>query len=392
MKVVFIAPFGLGQKTTVWARTLPLAQSLVKQGHNASILIPPWDTPTDSNRSWSVDGVEIVNVALAGGLAATVLRLLRACAQRQPDIVHIVKPRAHAGIVQWLLWQRRHLTSGSAPLLLDIDDWEQAWAPINHYAWPVARFLAWQEEWGIRHAHAITAASRWLEQRARRYAPQTPVLYLPNGIDATLLESPIVANRRVASHRARVLFFTRFVEVAPDWLAEFWHNVYAQFPSAQLVIAGHPLHPDGDQPFKTALAGRLPDAGKEVLWLGRVSQEQIQALYADVQCAIFPAEPTVLQQAKCSVRMATTLLHGVPVVASAVGEQANYGASGGAHLLAADAPAAEFAAAVVALLQQPDAQTAMVARAAQTLAMHYRWESLGEKLSEFYELQLKPRE
>ncbi len=43
-------------------------------------------------------------------------------------------------------------------------------------------FLDWQEEWGIRHADGITAASRWLVERAKAYAPETPILYLPNGV------------------------------------------------------------------------------------------------------------------------------------------------------------------------------------------------------------------
>ncbi|MBP8294274.1 MAG: glycosyltransferase, partial [Caldilineaceae bacterium] len=152
--VCFVAPFGLGHKTTVWARTLPLARELVCLGWEATILIPPWDTPADAGRRWRQEGVELVNVALQGGLAATTYRLLHELRRRKPDIVHIVKPRAHAGLVQWLLWQlpRRQRPA----LLLDIDDWEQAWAPINRYPKPVARFLAWQEEWGLRHADGIT--------------------------------------------------------------------------------------------------------------------------------------------------------------------------------------------------------------------------------------------
>ena len=76
MKIAFIAPFGLGQKTTVWARTLPLAKELVKLGHEVKILIPPWDTPADSGKCWSDGGVELINVSLSGGLPFTIFRLL----------------------------------------------------------------------------------------------------------------------------------------------------------------------------------------------------------------------------------------------------------------------------------------------------------------------------
>ncbi len=56
-RLCFVAPFGLRQKTTIWARTLPLAQQLVARGWSATIVIPPWDSPQDSGRRWTEQGV-----------------------------------------------------------------------------------------------------------------------------------------------------------------------------------------------------------------------------------------------------------------------------------------------------------------------------------------------
>jgi glycosyltransferase involved in cell wall biosynthesis len=393
--VCFVAPFGLGQKTTVWARTLPLARDLVRRGWTATILIPPWDTPADAGRTWQEDGVEVVNVALRGGLPATTYRLLHEISRRDPAIVHIVKPRAHAGLVQWLLWQTPRRARPA--LLLDIDDWEQAWAPINRYPRLVARFLAWQEEWGIRHADGVTAASRWLEAKARAYNPGAPVCYLPNGI--TPVEHQLVngelriVNGEVSTPRPSplaprpsplVLFFTRFVEVTPAWLADFWRALHAQAPSARLAVAGSPVQPGLDEPFRAALAAVDPIAAGQVIWLGYAPQSAQPGIYAAATCAIFPAALTPLQEAKCSVRLATTLLAGVPVVASAVGEQAHYGAAGAARLVPADASPAAFAAAVTEVLADPARQAALSAAAQQHLLTTYAWERLGKRLEEFY--------
>jgi len=192
-RITFVAPFGLGQKTTVWARTLPLARYLASQGHTVSIVIPPWDTPADAGKQWLDNGVTLINVPLGGGTPLIAARMMRAIDATRPDIVHIVKPRAHAGLVQWWLWQRRRLemrdwrlgqsliSNPSPRIILDVDDWEQAWAAINPYPRLVARFLAWQEEWGIRHADGITAASRWLVERAQQYTPATPIIIYPTG-------------------------------------------------------------------------------------------------------------------------------------------------------------------------------------------------------------------
>lgn len=370
LRIVYIAPFGLRKKATVWARILPLAQQLVAAGHRATILIPPWDSPQDAGRVEEQNGVRLEHVSLRGGIPGTVRLLVQRCDDLSPNIVHLVKPRAHAGLVHWLLHRRRQ----QSPLLvLDTDDWEQAWNPINRYSWPVARFMDWQEIWGIRHAAAITAASRWLVNKVRELAPQTPCLYLPNGVNP--LESAPIERLMTAGDPPRVLFFSRFVETSPAWLAACWRAVLEQRPDAQLWLAGSPVQPHLAAPFQQALAD-LPGAA----WLGYVSGEHLTALYREVSCAIFPADPVPLQAAKCSVRLATTLLHGVPVVASAVGEQTAYGAEGAANLVAAGAMPEAFAQAILETLQTPGDAAA----AAQSLLARYAWRDLAHRLESFY--------
>ncbi len=206
MRLVYVAPFGLRKKTTVWARTLPLARRMAARGAHVTILIPPWDSPEDANLRWMDEGVEVVNVAVSGGLPSILSRLLHEIAVRRPSIVHIVKPRAHAGLIQYLLWQRRNGGLENTPVLLDIDDWEQAWAKVNHYRKPLARALAWQEEWGIRHADGITAASHWLATRAADYTHSCPILYLPNGVEIPSALPGARAVAAIAASNDRALF------------------------------------------------------------------------------------------------------------------------------------------------------------------------------------------
>ncbi len=378
-RVCFVAPFGLRQKTTIWARTLPLARQLIARGWAATILIPPWDSPQDSGKRWVEDGVELVNVALGGGTLAVVRRLLHEIDRIQPAIVHVVKPRAHAGLVQWWLWQRRKLGTTHPALILDTDDWEQAWAPVNGYAPLMARFLAWQEEWGIRHTDGISAASRWLVDRIQAAAPRIPRLYLPNGV-----APPVPGDLRWQPQDQRdVLFFSRFVEVSPAWLALFAQALHSLAPGARLLIAGTPVQPGIDDAFRRALAAIAPDAAP-VEWLGYVQRADLAAIYARAGCAIFPADAVPLQQAKCSVRLATTLLAGMPVVASAVGEQAAYGADGAARLVVAGAPPITFAAAVAAVLAAPAEQAALSRHAHARLLQRYDWTLLAAQLDTFY--------
>ena len=376
LRIVFVAPFGLKHKTTVWARTLPIAQQLVAAGHTATILVPPWDSPEDAGQEEVIDGVRVVQLSVSGGLLPTVRRLLVATAQANPHIIHSVKPRAHAGLVQWWRWQRR--AGSNAKLVLDVDDWEQAWNPVNRYNWFVGQFMAWQEEWGIRHADGITTASRWLTDKIATVAPQMPTLYLPNGV--TPLTEPPVALPTEAAHSPQVLFFTRLVEVSPAWLHDFWAATRDLVPTAEFVIAGTPVQPWLAAPFHAAMAD-LP----QVRWTGYVPTNQLRDLYAQATCAIFPAMPIPLLQAKCSVRLATTLLHGVPVIASAVGEQVSYGAEGAATFVPADATPTEFAQVVASVIHTPTDNVQTRDDATANLLTRYAWSRLTATLPAFYE-------
>jgi glycosyltransferase involved in cell wall biosynthesis len=301
--------------------------------------------------------------------------MVKAIHAANPHIVHIVKPRAHAGLVQWWLWQRR---PPGIKIVLDVDDWEQAWNPVNRYRWPIGQFLAWQEEWGIRHADGITAASHWLEQKIATVAPHIPTLYLPNGVNP-LPEAPM-SQPATTEQSPLILFFTRLVEIPPEWLRDFWAALHSQVPTAALVIAGTPVQPWLAKPFQAALAG-MP----QVRWTGYVPANELHELYARATCAIFPAMPIPLLQAKCSVRLATTLLHGVPVIASAVGEHTNYGADGAAHLVPAEATPAEFAQAVVETIRNPSQSAQSRSEATERLLGRFAWSRLVELLPEFYE-------
>jgi glycosyltransferase involved in cell wall biosynthesis len=142
--------------------------------------------------------------------------------------------------------------------------------------------------------------------------------------------------------------------------------------------------------FGPVAPAALP-AALDVSFLGGVHPSVLPGIYAASTVAIFPARPEPLQEAKCSVRLATTLLNGVPVVASAVGEQSHFGANGAAALLPADATPAHFADAVATLLEAPAARAAMVAQAHSHLAAHYQWSQLAAQLAGFYALLLHRR-
>jgi len=116
-----VGPFGLHPNKTMQSRALSLAEALVKRGHVVRIIMPPWQTPDEADKSWQDGGVEMRYVSLKGGMPFTVWRMFREAIAWKPDVIHSFKPKAYSGLVAWLLWQfKRH----KLRLVTDTDDWE----------------------------------------------------------------------------------------------------------------------------------------------------------------------------------------------------------------------------------------------------------------------------
>src|SRR5512136_2845582 len=167
MNVVMIGPFGLQPKGTMSARALPMAKALVAREQGVTLLIPPWDHPPDAGREWEEDGVRIVNVSLPPRLplffhVALAFRLVRRVLALRPDVVHCFKPKAYSGLAHFILWWLRRLGLVHSRLVVDEDDWEQAWNDLAPYSHAQRRVFVWQERWGLAHADAIVVASREL--------------------------------------------------------------------------------------------------------------------------------------------------------------------------------------------------------------------------------------
>src|SRR5581483_1845011 len=215
MRIAFVGPFGLKPKGTMAVRALPLAKALTARGHSLALFLPPWSYPQDAGRVSKEDGVRVENVAIAPR-AAIPQRLLSRVRAFQPDAVHVFKPKAYAGLTQWLWWQMRRAGFHKTRIVLDTDDWEGAggWNDREPYSWAQKKFFAWQERWGLTHADRITVASRALETLVCSLGvPREQVVYVPNGVNPLppSLSTRAETRARYGLDDARVmLLYTRF--------------------------------------------------------------------------------------------------------------------------------------------------------------------------------------
>lgn len=386
MRVAMVGSFGLRPKGTMAARALPLAQALTRRGHEVRLILPPWSYPEESGRAWDQDGVQIINVQIAPR-ALIPLRLISAVRQFQPDVAHVFKPKAYAGLAQWLLWQQRRVSRGGARLVLDEDDWEGAggWNEREPYSAMQKRFFASQEQWGLCHADAVTVASRALETMVWGVGVRPErVIYVPNGVNPlpTATESRSETRARLGLGDAlTVLLYTRFFEFDLERLGAVLTEVFARVSGAKLLLVGQGLFGEEKRFFKIAQERGWRE---RIVYVGWVEMDKLRGLFAAADAAIYPFDDTLINRTKAAVKLMDLLACGVPVVADAVGQIREYIVNGETGLLVAPGDTNEFALRVVELLTSPETRAAIGACAAVRLAREYDWTVLAEQVENVY--------
>ena len=381
MRIVMIGPFGLRPRGTMSVRALPLAQALVARGHTVTLLLPPWQNPEDAGKSWEEGGVHIENVALPAGVPGwfhwrLTSALVRRAVALKPDVIHTFKPKAYAGLAHLALRRR-------FPVVVDTDDWEGygGWNDLNPYPAPLKRFFAWQERWGLKHAAAVTVASRALQTLVWAMGgPPERVFYLPNGC----IPRPALP-RTEGGGRPTLLLYTRFFEYNVERLWRIVEGVRARIPDVRLWVVGKGFFAEEETLLSLARAAGwqvaegvspAPDARHSV-YAGLVPPEDLPAHFAQADVALYPFDDTLLNRTKCPVKLLDLLAAGVPVVADAVGQVAESIRHGETGLLVPPGDDAAFIEAVTTLLRDTSLRQSLAEHAARDARERFAWDTLA---------------
>ena len=179
-----------------------------------------------------------------------------------------------------------------------------------------------------------------------------------------------------------MLLYTRFVEFRLERVVEILREVAAGEPRAKLLILG-----EGFYGQESELDELLDDAGlaAHVVFTGWVETDHLPDYFAASDVAIFPIDDTLINRTKCSVKLIDLLTAGLPLVADAVGQAAEYVAEDESGLLVPPEEDAAFAGAVLRLLADPELRAKLGAAAARRLREHFAWERLVEEVEDAYQ-------
>jgi len=386
MKIVMVGPFGLRPKGTMAVRALPLARALVRRGHRVCLALPPWSGEEGGGLVFTMDGVPVITIASprrVPGLwhLAVAWRLARTAFAQNPDVIHCFKPKAYSGLVALLVRLAQRLRLSRVRLVVDTDDWEGygGWNDIERYSRLQKAFFAWQERWGLRHADALTVASRTLQSIvwSMGIAPSR-VAYLPNGVDRDRLAA---AGAAEPASPPTILLYTRFFEFKVERAVEIVAAVLRARPESRLLVVGAGLFGEEEQ-FAAGMAAAGLSA--RMTYAGWVAAADLPRHFAAATVAIYPFDDTLINRTKCAVKLTDLLAAGVPVVADAVGQNAEYIEHGVSGLLVQPGDTAAFAAAVVGLLDDADLRRTLAGGARRRMEAHFTWDGLAARAEDAY--------
>ncbi len=384
MRIAMVGPFGFHPNKTMRSRALGLARPLAARGHQVQIVMPPWQTPAEADKRWQEDGVLVRNIPLSGGLPGVTRRLVREVLDWQPDVVHCFKPKAYSGLAAWWLWQfhRRDVR-----LVVDSDDWEGwgGWNDLAPYSAAQKHFFAWQERWGMTHCHVLTVASRALQTLAWGHGvPPDRVAYVPNGAG---IRTQLAATHERGSGSdgeapPTVLLYSRLFEFETGRLVTALRGVKTAVPTLRILAVGAGLYDADAAQFRQQLAeADLLDAVEDAGW---VEEEALPALLSRADVGLYLMEDTLLNRAKCPVKLADMLALGIPVVGEAVGQVSEYVLHGQTGLLRPSGDTAGLTADLIRLLTDPEERARMAGNGRRHYAENFAWSRLADRLEYVY--------
>lgn len=391
MKIVFLAPFGIRPKGTVLARMVPLAAELRQLGHDVVIIAPPYTNPEDSGKVETVRGVTIRNATLprvAGPAGAPLLAwsLFRATLDERPDLVHLFKPKGYSGLAAMALIVLRRLGFRVPQVLVDTDDWEGRGGMNDLLPYSKAEkwFFAFQEQWLLRRAVGVTAASRALQTLCWATGVEPArLLYLPNGVSEAAKGDGASVRRKIgiAPDAPVLLLYTRFFEFSQEKLHFLCAEVCRRVPGVRILVAGK-----GKNKEEALLQQAGAEAGfaDSLAMAGWIEPAEIPGFLAAGDVAIYPFSDTLVNRAKCPAKLTELLRAEKAVVADGVGQIAEYIRHGTSGILCDPDDWQEMADRVVELLLDPENGKALGREGRKSLLERFNWREFAIQLNGFY--------
>ena len=396
MQIAFVlsqsldSPSGLG-------RYGPLARELARAGHSVDVVALHYAWQQLPGKTFTESGVRVSYVGqmhvrkagstksyygpiglLAVSLAST-LRLARAVAQSDAEIIQLCKPQPINALAVKLGGRGRRI-------YCDCDDYEAA---TNRFSaeWQ-RRVVRYFEDDVVRYATGLTVNTQFTLQRYGALGfPVSRIRYVPNGVErARFMRQSDLARLRQQlqiGESEPVIAYVGTLGLLShpvDLLLEAFQKMMGQMPQARLLLVGGGEDYDRVQQMACQLGIR-----ERTILAGRVLPEEVPDYWRLAAVSVDPVRDDLIAKARSPLKVLESLVAGVPVVTSDVGDRRVLLRNGELGLLVAAGDSEALADGLLALLRD----TARRARMSEA-ALEYRetcyWDKLTDDFAQVYEI------
>lgn len=390
LTITMLAPFGIRPKGTLAVRMLPLAQALVKRGHTVHIVAPPVHNPQDAGQQMVFQGVPVTHTQVPTlQLGASVIQQIAWLVQHvyttKPNVIHLFKPKGYSGLAA--LWLKTF--APQIKLVVDSDDWEGwgGWNDLLPYPYPAKALFAWQEHDLPSRADAVTVASRTLQSQMRDAGvTKEDIFYLPNGITAQAQPvyrptpsydtstKAIHGCCRTIPHPQILLLYTRFWEFDVYDVVAAFVAIVQHYPNVRLLVVGKGERGEEQTMIRLAQRAGISNA---LDYRGWVNPHEIPVLFDQTDVALVPMDDTLINRARCSVKLLEQMAAALPIVAGSVGQVGEYLENEQSGLLVEPGNPAALAQGALRLLENPLFATQLGNSASERSFNSFNWERLA---------------
>ncbi len=315
MKITLLASGTVTSNFTY--RVLQLSRSLVKRGHNVSIIVPTADKYNDFKfeKIKEIDGVKIIQPfqfrtkRLELNLLPYIIHVSWIMLTNKSDLIYVYKPTPIT--VVGLLGKFIYRTE----LVLDMDDLGSEVMKIEGHPQYQVRLVEWCENIVAKYADRIVTASTYLKEHFRKQYQNKPILVMSNAVDSDWF-NPI----EWSQEKNRIVFLgalNRQNILEP--LFDVLPNVVKKVPDVKVLIMG-------DGKFLSFFKQKVRDFGLDAVvdftgWMS-IKDAKSKLLAGDLGYNFMPDDKTT--RAASNMKVPQYMARGVVPLVSKVGDLPSY--------------------------------------------------------------------
>jgi len=373
MRILLINPFS----SPAAVRQKNLAKSLVKQGHEVTLMLPSFDQYSQyAPVAPDLEGVRIIHPLQFKGkhmewiFAPYMFSAILKALTKKYDVIHAFRPTPFSGLIGYLLARLK-----GVPFILEHGDieWETMANLRTHpgYRVSIVRNL---ERFLTKRADAITVMNSHVREYVMtNYNPVVPVELITNGVDTMLFAPGETSRRRELEHvlktRKIVIFHGKLDNV--EHIFDLIDVMRKLPPMYGLVVIGW-----GSQLDVLKQRAENIKVIDRILFTGKVEQYDLPEYLRAADVLVAPFARTKGVEHASNLKVFEYLAMAKPVVASAVGDLPS---------ILKDCAILYDPGDLDALAQAIQSVDRSLGEKSRAKAMEYDWGAIAKKMEALYE-------